>query len=382
MKKTVVLKKYSTDSFEIITMKNWVKSNISIKYLIILLIIVIIGFSLVEFTKIKVLTDYYDIQIEAANIMSKSLQAIQEGKIAKGIPIDEQADPNQTGIIGEEYTPLTTTLGNLSAKRTSANPDFAALLVKYFKEAGLVSGDVIAIGSSGSFPGLILATLSACKATGVKPLLIYSIGASEYGATISTFTFIDMLEILNRNNVIHYQLLAVSMGGNNDQGEAMLYPDSQKLIRDIALNSDAIFIDTDNITENIQRRMELYKNAAGDKSIKLFVNIGGASANYGNTTASITYPNGLIMNGPKIPDNPERGLIFEYQSLNIPVVHLLNIRDLALKNGIPVDPTPLPEIGQSQVFFESRYQKWIIAITVIIGLTFLFLAGNIDNKYK
>jgi hypothetical protein len=88
------------------------------------------------------------------------------------------------------------------------------------------------------------------------------------------------------------------------------------------------------------------------------------------------------MNGPKIPDNPERGLIFEYQSLNIPVVHLLNIRDLALKNGIPVDPTPLPEIGQSQVFFELRYQKWIIVITVMIGIIHLVLAGNINSKYK
>jgi len=128
--------------------------------------------------------------------------------------------------------------------------------------------------------------------------------------------------------------------------------------------------------------MELYKNAAESKSINLFVNIGGASANYGNTTASITYPNGLIMNGPKIPDNPERGLIFEYQSLNIPVVHLLNIRDLALKNGIPVDPIPLPEIGKSQVFFELRYQKWIIVITIIIGIMVLILTRNINSKYK
>jgi len=363
-------------------MKNWVKSNISVKYLVILLIIITIGFFFVEFTKKKVRTDYYDIQIEAANIMSKSLQIIRQERESRGITISEKTDPNKTGIIGEEYTRLTTTLGNLSAKRTSTNPDFAPLMVKYFKQAGLVSDDVIAIGSSGSFPGLILATLSACKAMEITPLLIYSIGASEYGATIPGFTFIDMLETLNDKRIIPYHLLAVSMGGNYDQAEAMLYPDSQKLIRDIAQNSNAIFIDTDNLAENIQRRMKLYKNAAKGKSINLFVNIGGASANYGNTTASITYPNGLIKNGPKIPDNPERGLIFEYQSLNIPVVHLLNIRDLALKNGIPVDPTPLPEIGQSEVFFELRYQKWLIVITVIIGIMFLILTRNMSNKYK
>ena len=365
-----------------IIMKNWVKSNISVKYLVILLIIITIGIFFVEFSKKKVRTDYYDIQIETANIMSKSLQIIQQERESRGITISEKTDPNKTGIIGEEYTRLTTTLGNLSAKRTSTNPDFAALMVKYFKQAGLVRGDVIAIGSSGSFPGLIIATLSACKAMEITPLLIYSIGASEYGATIPGFTFIDMLETLNDKRIIPYQLLAVSMGGNFDQAEAMLYPDSQKIIRDIGQNSDAIFIDRDNLAENIQRRMELYKNTANNKSIKLFVNIGGASANYGNTTASITYPNGLIMNGPKIPDNPERGLIFEYQSLNIPVVHLLNIRDLALKNGIPVDPTPLPEIGQSEVFFALKYQKRIIAITVIIGIMYLVLVRKINSSYK
>ncbi len=191
-----------------------------------------------------------------------------------------------------------------------------------------------------------------------------------------------MLEVLNINNIIPYQLLAVSMGGNNDQAEAMLFPDSQKVIRDIAKSSDVSFIDTDNLVDNINKRKELYEASAGSKPISMFVNIGGASANYGNTTASITYPNGLIMNGPKIPDNPERGLIFEYQSLNIPVVHLLNIRDLALKNGIPIDPIPLPEEGQSEVYFESKYQKWIIVITIIIGIMYLVLARNINSKYK
>jgi len=231
---------------KLINMKNWVKYNITLKNIIIAFFIFILGFIATEFTKEKVRTPYYQLQLTAAQIMKESLRAISEERIAKGIQIDEQTDPNKTGIIGEEYTRLTTTLGNLSAKRTSANPDFAALMVKYFKQAGLVSGDVIAIGSSGSFPGLILATLSACKATGVKPLLIYSIGASEYGATISSFTFIDMLEKLNDKKIIPYQLLAVSMGGNNDQAEAMLYPDSQKLIRDIAQNSNTLFIDTNN----------------------------------------------------------------------------------------------------------------------------------------
>lgn len=55
----------------------------------------------------------------------------------------------------------------------------------------------------------------------IKHSLIYSIGASEYDATIGDFNFINMLELLNQKNILPYQLLAVSMGGNNDQAVGM-----------------------------------------------------------------------------------------------------------------------------------------------------------------
>lgn len=355
-------------------MKNWVKINISIKNLIITFLILCAGLVLVESTKQKTPGHYYQTQIEAAEIMSKSLKAIKEEREKIGIPIDLKTDPNRTGIIGDEYSKLTTTLGNLSAKRTSANPDFAGLMVKYFKQVGLQSGDVIAIGSSGSFPGLIIATLSACKAMDITPLLIYSVGASEYGANNPDFTFIEMLRILNKNNILPYKLLAVSMGGNNDRAEGMFYPDSQEIIQDIIQRSNTIFINTENLTENIQIRMDIFQKSADGNPVKLFVNIGGASVNYGNTSASITYPNGLIVNGPEIPANPERGLIFEFQELGIPVIHLLNIRDLALREGIPIDPIPLPEIGQSEIYFETQYQKCIIFLTITVGMIYLVLA--------
>jgi len=304
--------------------------------------------------------------------MKTSLEVIKEERLKRNIPLDIKLDTNQTGIIGKEYTRLTTTLGNLSAKRTSTTPAFAALLVKYFKEINLKKGDVIAIGSSGSFPALIVATLSAAKVLGLEPLLIYSIGSSEYGANIPEFTFVQMLESLNKRNILPYKLLAISMGGYLDQAEGMFYPDSQETIRHIAQVSGAYFINIDNIEKNIQQRMQLYKKYTKGKPIKVFINIGGATPNYGNTNASITYPNGLVINGPKIPDYPERGLIFEYQSLGIPIIHLLNIRDLAIKNGLPIDPTPLPEIGEGGVYWQIAYNKIIIIVVILIVFLYLF----------
>jgi poly-gamma-glutamate system protein len=359
-------------------MDSWIKGKLSLIYLFWALIILLVGLLIIEQTKSTVQTPYYNEQIQAAQLMKSSLEAIKEERLKRNIPLDVGLDPNQTGIIGKEYTQLTTTLGNLEAKRTSTNPAFAALLVKYFKEANLKKGDVIAIGGSGSFPALIVATLSAARVLELEPLLIYSIGSSEYGANIPEFTFVQMLDSLNEKNIIPYKLLAISMGGYLDQAEGMFYPDSQDTIKKIVQDSGILVIDADGIEENILQRMQLYRAASKEKPIKNFVNIGGATPNYGNTNASITYPNGLVIDGPKIPDHPERGLIFEYQNLGIPIIHLLNIRDLAVKNGLAIDPTPLPEIGEGGVYWRIAYNKYIIMFA--IGIEFIYLFWAFKNK--
>jgi len=361
-------------------MKSWVKGKLSLIRLSEAIVILLVGLFIAEQTKSIKPNYYFNEQIRAAQLMKTCLETIKEERLKRNIPLDIKLDPNQTGIIGKEYTQLTTTLGNLEAKRTSTNPAFAALLVKYFKEANLEKGDVIAIGASGSFPTLIVATLTAASVLGLEPLLIYSIGSSEYGANIPEFTFVEMLDSLNNKKILSYPLLAVSMGGDLDQAKGMFYSDSQEIIEQIARDSEVLFINTDNIPENIQQRMQLYRRTAKGQPIKAFVNIGGATPNYGNTNASISYPNGLVINGPKIPDHPERGLIFEYQSLGVPIIHLLNIRDLAVKNGLPIDPIPLPEIGEGGVYLQIVYNKPIIILTV--GIEFLYLFWALKNKRK
>ena len=361
-------------------MKSWVKGKLSLINLSWAIAILFVGIFLVEQTKSVQKNSYFSEQIHAAQIMKNCLETIGEGRVEKGIPLDVELDPNMTGIIGKEYSQLTTTLGNLEAKRTGTNPAFAALLVKYFKDANLKKGDIVAIGASGSFPTLIVATLSAVNVLELEPLLIYSIGSSEYGANIPEFTFVEMLKILNRKNVLPYSLLAVSMGGDLDQAKGMFYSDSYEIIEKIAKESDTFFINTENIEENIKQRMQLYKKSAGEKPIKIFVNIGGATPNYGNTPASITYPNGLVLNGPEVPEHPERGLMFEYQSLGIPIIHLLNIRDLAVKNGLPIDPIPLPKIGEGGVYYHIAYHRFLIIL--IIGSEFLYLLWALKRKIK
>ena len=111
-------------------------------------------------------------KVEAAALMARALSSIKALRLEKGIPLDAGLDPNGTGIVGDEFSPLTTSLGDAAAKRTAANPAFAGVVAGYYQRAGLGPGDVVAIGGSGSFPAFVLASLCAARALDLKPVLI------------------------------------------------------------------------------------------------------------------------------------------------------------------------------------------------------------------
>jgi hypothetical protein len=53
----------------------------------------------------------------------------------------------------------------------------------------------------------------------------------------------------------------------------------------------------------------------------------------------------------------ERGLIFEYAAMGVPVINLLDVRGLAVRNGLPVDPIPLPPPGEGGVYFTKAHSR-------------------------
>jgi poly-gamma-glutamate system protein len=351
--------------------KKWQRNKIPLLYIVILLIILVVGLIIVEITKEKTRYYAYKQQVEAAKIMKRSIDEISKKRNALNIYIDKNIDPNKTGLIGKEISKITTTLGNLEAKRTTTNPDFAALLVRYFKNANLKNGDVIAIGASGSFPSLILATLTAAKTLKLKPLLIYSFGSSMYGANIPEFTFLDMLSHLNKNNILDYKPIAVSFGGNNDRADSLIFADNRNIFFSLAEKTKIPLIYENNLENSIKKRMSYYENTFSNKKVKCFINIGGASVNYGNTEKSLNFPNGLVRPFSYHIKHEEKGLIFEYIEKNIPVINLINIRSIAKNNGISIDPVPLPKVSYSDVYYEIVYSNKIII--AILFFTILFL---------
>lgn len=286
--------------------------------------------------------------------MARSLESIMRLRQSKNIPIDPTLDPNRTGIIGEEFTPLTTSVGEADAKRTTANPAFAAVMVNYFRRARLQRGDVVAVGASGSFPALLLATLCAAHVLDLEPIVIYSIGSSMFGANIPGFTFVDMLARLREDGLLPYRLAAVSPGGNGDAGTGVVFEEEGGGLQAETRRSGLPEVGGMSLADSIGRRLRIYADAAGARPIRCFVNIGGASANFGDTAASLVLKNGLVPPGlTNLPQSPTRGLAFDFAARGVPVVHLLHVRGLARENGLPFDPVPLPPIGEGDVYREQ-----------------------------
>ncbi|RPJ84466.1 MAG: poly-gamma-glutamate system protein, partial [Acidobacteria bacterium] len=254
-----------------------------------------------------------DKQVQAARLMERSLASIAAHRRSKGLRIDPALDPTGTGIIGDEFTPLTTSLGDVKAKRTGTNPAFAAVVVKYFGEAGLRRGDVVAVGASGSFPAFLLASLCAARALELEPLIIYSIGASMFGANVPGFTFVEMVDGLRADGLLPYGLLAVSPGGRDDLGTGVLFDEDGKsdaLVAE-AKRSGLPVIEARSLAASIEKRLQVYEAAAAGRPIRLFVNVGGAAPNYVGTPASLDLPNGLVLRARNGPSGATRGLVFE-----------------------------------------------------------------------
>lgn len=283
--------------------------------------------------------------IEAADLMARAERAIKGCRESRGLPIDLAADPNGTGLIGVERSAITTSAGRLEAKRTTTNPAFAALVVSLLREAGVGRGDVVAVGASSSFPALVVATLAAARTMGVDPLVISSLGASEWGANIPEFSWLEMEACLRTSGTIDVVPIARSVGGENDDGSDMDPLGRSLLASKIRAAGEVPVLDEAGLERNVTRRMALYRERAGGRPIKAFVNIGGSWANLGTDPDVLKLEPGLARRVPAPPPS-RRGVIQAMAAAGVPVVHLLNVKGLCERYGLPWDPRPLPPPGE------------------------------------
>lgn len=348
------------------------KSNIVLGLLFLLSLLAFIA---VENSKVDVKQNWYEEKLEAAQLSQLAANHLKNYRLENGVFIDAINDPNQTALIGQEYSLITTDQGFIDSKLSATNPNFAAVIVQLLKEAGLNDKDNVAVAFSGSFPGLNISVLAALETLKLRPIVITSVGSSNYGANDPYFTWLDMENILYKSNIFHNKSVAASIGGGNDLGRG-LSPEGRDLIVKAIERNDVEFINEKHLENGIARRLEIYEKFSQGQPIKAFINVGGGIASLGNTINGKLIPSGLTQHLP-MSNFPLRGVIIQMGQKGIPIIHLLNIDQLLSKYGLPVNPDPLPEPGEGGIFIQKKYSVIITSVAtlfLVIVIVFIYLS--------
>ncbi|MHB1192134.1 MAG: poly-gamma-glutamate system protein [Longimicrobiales bacterium] len=287
----------------------------------------------------------------AAERMGEALAAVRDHRDAAGIPPDASTDPNHTGLVGPAYDELFTTLGDLEAKRTATNPDAAALLVHLLGLAGVEAGDTVAIAASASFPALLVAALTATEALGAHPVAVLSLGASSYGLTDPDFNLLDLHRLLVAGGVVRTPPAAASLGGTRDRGEEWETQTRERVLERLRSSGVPLILEAD-LASSVARRMELFGAGAGGARppVSAFVNVGGADANVGISPSLLALRPGLLPPADiPLPPAAQRGVVHAMATAGVPVIHLLDMRGLAGRHGLPWDPVPSPASGTTRL---------------------------------
>ena len=319
---------------------------------------------------------WYRYKMEAARLMLKAEQTIKQEKIDRGIPINSTDDPNSTGVIGQEYSEITTDRGLLDAKMMTTNPNFAAVVVDLFKKAKLKSGDVVAVSFTGSMPAANIAVLSAIEAMKLKPIIISSIGASGWGATDPQMTWLDMENTLKTKGLISNASVAASLGGKEDQAWG-IRDDLKQVMVDAIKRNKIAFINEGVLEKNIKARLEVYRLYAKGYPIKLYVNVGGGVASLGKSINGSLIPPGLSRSLDTRLLGTE-GVVMQMAQRGLPVVHILKVRELVDEYRLLELPVPLPNPGEAKTFYEERYSIKIAVMAIAILLGFMIILMQVD----
>lgn len=321
-------------------------------------------------------TPYYSAQRAAAVAMDRALDYISLVRITQG-PALAPEDINATGLIGVQYSPLTTTLASIQIKRTTTNPNFAALVVRLLKEGGVREGDLVAVGLSGSFPALNVAVITALDTLGVRGVIISSLGASSWGANRPDLTWLDLEELLYAEGLIRQRSIAFSAGGSEDDPSSFL-PAGAAIVAELQQRFPGYFIATGSLAGNIRQRLDLFAYAARGEGYSAYINVGWSLASVGTCRHARQLGPGLNRLGYFRPCD-YCGPALQVSETGI-VINLLDINHLALRYGLPLDPRPLPAPGTGEVFYHKT--RPLSRLVPALGLALLVLVPPLYFRVK
>ena len=289
-------------------------------------------------------TPSYEQMLSAATAMKAASEAVLYRKLERGIWPGSQYDPNWTGLIGQEYTPSTTTAATLANKRTATNPDFAAALARLLAAQGIGEDSTVLLVESGSFLGADIAALTALEALDANVILILSLGSSQWGANDPELNLLEIMSLLRERGIVRSVPLAVVIGGAGAVGGNMEPEGVERLRPSFARHSDIPLVEVRPTSAVVARLREMIDEAAGgEDSIDLMIKTGGSVISVGACRENYQMPTGLIPRPRECSGTP--GLFYLVGGDHLRVLNILAMKQIAEELGLPYDPVPLPMPG-------------------------------------
>lgn len=358
----------------------WRPTRVSRTILSLLAILSIFGMVAVERFQVLKRQPYFKEKIAAAKLANEAFKTIKKEKLRRGIPLDPEVDPAQSGLIGRAISSITSFEGYLPSKQTSANPNFAAVIVQLLKEARLQPGEVVAVGVSGSFPAINIAVYAAIETLKLKPIIISSAASSQWGSNQRSFSWLDMENFLLKRKIFSFRSVTASMGGIEDRGWGMTKQGRKNLHKIIQRNGLPL-LEVENYQQSVEKRMALYKEQAGGIPIRVYINVGGGTSSVGKRIAKHAFQPGLVLNIPEAARAID-SVMAQFRLQAVPVIHLVNIRKLAEQYGLPLQPDRVPGVGEGGIFVRQESSKLftLSVLGVILLLLFAFVRSDLGFR--
>ena len=325
-------------------------------------------------TKVKKIG--YDDKIIASELMEQLIFEINKNfRIEKS-----KLDLYNSGLIGLQNSPITTIQDNDSlmfkSKLLTTHPNFAAVIVEYFYDAEISSGDTIAVSMTGSFPGANLALLSVCETMNITPMIMSSAGSSAWGANRVDLSWPIIESYLFDNNFLKNRSIVYSMGGDNDNGDNL--SDKGIEILESSIPNNVNFINEFSLIDNISQKINFFDSKSSNYS--MYVNIGGGASSLGNGLDKDSLQVGLInfLDIQDISLNEFKNSI-SYNFLtekSIPMLNIKNIIKLVPQDYISDLMTGNMKVGGGSLFYKyDPYNPFVISVCLLLSIALIVSIG-------
>ncbi len=358
----------------------------------------VVGLVAVEVFPTEEQQPHYAEKMLAARKAQDALDVLRDVSERRGLYLRVKTDPSASRMIGDVLSPITSGSGSLVSKQTSVNPNFAAVLVQWLKDLRIRSGDLVAVGVSGSFPAMNVAVYSAIHELGAEPIIIASTAASQWGANNPNFTWLDMEAALRKKGVFPYKAVAASLGGVGDDAIGLTKRGRRMLERAIERNEIPELSKVkpkkqqDEITEEgsvpssvsltlvdqdrVRERMRVYYEAAADRPIAAYVNVGGGTVSVGTKVGKHRFSPGVNLRPPRGIEEMPMSVLGSFLQSGVPGIHVTQIIDLAEEYGLEIAPRITPEAGTGGVFQKRQPNRWLAGIVLALILLSLFVIAR------